>query len=590
MVNPQQIKSSASDKEPYSRGLTKIIGGLSNFFDKNAQGNITEGVIAEICRMIGVSENDTFIVKRGIISDHRENTIRVFSALGAKKKLNDHSIQRLEQDHLIARIDKAFVNESDVFEDEYAIIFTSYQYCRMALYLPKAIRSASAEYIYLKEILDGVARAQLHAEKINELYSYAYLDGLTQLPNRHDFIRYLNQPDFEHTTYGITVALVDIEHFSDVNDSLGQEVGNALLKAIAKRLSARIDESCRVARIGADVFGIVGASSTLSIPFLESIFERPFRAANNTLNINVAIGLCLIDGELNNGIDILKRCNLALNEAKRSFPAKAVWYNQELEIATVWRLELIRKLRTAFEMNELELWYQPKFTLATKQTYGFEALLRWRQSDGSFVQPDTFIPLAEYSGIIIEIGKWVLEESVKMVANFTDKKYQIAVNVSISQLRQKGFVADLKQLLEKYAVDPKYIEIEITESVLMKDTDYSLNTLEQLKALGVSIAIDDFGTGFSSLQYLQKMPIDRLKIDRAFVKDSHNDKSKIVTEMIIQLADKFGMSTVAEGIEHQEQLQMLTSLGCTEGQGFMFGCPMERFDVRDFLANENARR
>ncbi len=567
-------------------GLSKIIGGLSNFFDKNSQINITEGIIIELCQQLEISPDHTLIARRGTISDNRENRIRVAGAAGCNASYINHSIQRLSDEAMITALNHAFRDEQDIVESEYSVIFTSYKQVRLALYVPVEIVMGSADFLYLKELIDGVAKAQINADKLNELYAQAYQDSLTQLPNRYDFIRFLNQPDYANAPFGITVALIDIQHFSDVNDSLGQEVGNALLKAIAKRLSSRCDDSCKVARVGADIFGIIGSSATLSASFIDSVFEAPFRASNYTLNVNVASGLCILEGEIDNGIDILKRCNLALNEAKRSFPTKSVWYNQELEIATVWRLELTRKLTSAFELRQLEVWYQPKFILADRSVYGFEALLRWQQPDGSYINPDTFIPLAEYSGLITELGMWVLEESIKQLQQLQSQHFthtQIAVNVSMIQLKQRSFVHRVKQLLEQYTIDATQLELEVTESVLMQEPEYTINTLNQLKELGVSIAIDDFGTGFSSLQYLQKMPIDRLKIDREFIKEPNREKSTIVTEMIIQLAQKFGMSTVAEGIEQEQQIEYLQSLGCHEGQGFLLAQPVKSFAMRSFL-------
>jgi EAL domain-containing protein (putative c-di-GMP-specific phosphodiesterase class I) len=262
-----------------------------------------------------------------------------------------------------------------------------------------------------------------------------------------------------------------------------------------------------------------------------------------------------------------------------------------MEEKTLWRLGMIRQLRTDFAQNRLELWYQPQLNLKTGRVVGAEALLRWRTSDGRFISPATFIPLAEYSGLIIDIGQWVLEESCRQInkleaAGFPD--VSISVNVSIPQFRRVGFVESVKKTLESYKVPTYKVELEITENILMDDPQVVIDALTKLKALGIHIALDDFGTGFSSLSYLQKLPLDRLKVDRSFINDITENSKAVIADTIIELGKKMGLKVIAEGIEEKYQQDYLLAIGCDDVQGFYYAKPLPEKEFLEFLQNQKA--
>jgi EAL domain-containing protein (putative c-di-GMP-specific phosphodiesterase class I) len=252
-----------------------------------------------------------------------------------------------------------------------------------------------------------------------------------------------------------------------------------------------------------------------------------------------------------------------------------------MEEQTTWRLDMIRQLRRDFNERKLQLWYQPQIDLLSEKIIGMEALLRWPSQDGGFISPVVFVPLAEYSGLIIDIGAWVMEEACEKLKYLSAQGYQnlrMAVNISMPQFRDPEFIDIVKNAILSNDLKPESIELEITESIVMDEPLIVIEALNELKEFGVKVALDDFGTGFSSMSYLQQLPLDRLKVDRAFVNEISLNKSAFIAETIVTLGNKLGLKTIAEGIEKPEQANFMLKLGCDEAQGFMYAKPMP-FDV-----------
>jgi len=346
---------------------------------------------------------------------------------------------------------------------------------------------------------------------------------------------------------------------------------------------------CQFARVGADVFGIIGPADFLTPENLMALFHQPFTAGEQHLPINACFGLCTKEHAQSSGVQVLNQINIALNIAKKNRIEHFAYYHSDIEDQMQWRLNMIRQLRNDFSNNCLELWYQPQLSLATGKVIGAEALLRWRTADGKFVSPAVFIPLAEYSGLIIEIGDWVINQACKQLktleTNFAD--LSISVNVSIPQFRQDNFVDSIINTITQHGIKPSKLELEITENILMDEPQIIIDALTKLKSQGISIALDDFGTGFSSLSYLQKLPLDRLKVDRAFVTDIHHEGQSVIAETIINLGQKMNLKVIAEGIEEIEQQERLIELGCDEVQGFYYAKPMPAEDFINFLQQQN---
>lgn len=421
-------------------------------------------------------------------------------------------------------------------------------------------------------------------EKLNYV---AYHDGLTGLPNRSGFIRDLDIT--AQSAAPTVIALIDMLHFSDLNDGLGHDLGNAVLCSFAARLQQAVGDRCRLARVGADVFGMIGDEADVNPRRIFEIFATPLEVGEIRLPTAITLGFCRLLGEERSGLGLLKSANIALNRAKRSMQTSYEYFVPEMEDAPRWRLEIIHRLRNDFEEGNLEVWYQPKIAFSGGACVGVEALLRWPMAGGGFVQtPDVFIPLAEYSGLIVELGDWVLDTACRDYGNFARLAaggFSMAVNVSMPQFRQKAFVTRVAEVMANYGLPPGGLELEVTESVAMDEPKVVTNCLLALRQAGAKIAIDDFGTGYSSLAHLRDLPIDCLKIDRTFVKEIKDGEGGMFAETIVALGQKLGMKIIAEGVETEEQAGFLRGMGCHMAQGFLYAKPMPSDELMQWLAD-----
>lgn len=501
-------------------GALKIISATNNFFSEDSFSEFCEGLILQFCASYELAPEDIICFRSGNMTKQSDTKIQICAAAGEYARYISQPVKTLNEKELATKVDEVLRKKHTIHHSTTTLLFAGDNNFELVMFVNKKIEHDSTILQDLQLLLNGIKAGTKQVALFLDLYTNAFKDVLTKLPNRNNFIHSLNSPDYSKTMDGLNVLLIDLRDFSDVNDSLGQDTGDILLRAVAERLKSSLEETITISRIGGDVFGLLGPASQLKPENIALIFASPFRAGQYLLPVSVNMGICHLDSEYDNGANIFRRCNLALNLAKKSPEYNHFWYSFEIEEKTVWRIELIRRLTTAFERRELELWFQPQLCLTSLKICGVEALLRWRDINGQYIPPSKFIPAAENSGLIIDLGLWMFREALRSARMLHDQGYQdltIAVNVSIIQLRSNHFVQNIKSLLSEFAIDSSLIELEITESVVMDEPEIVIQSLHQLKDLGFKIAIDDFGTGFSSLNYLQKMPIDRVKVDRQFV-------------------------------------------------------------------------
>jgi diguanylate cyclase (GGDEF)-like protein/PAS domain S-box-containing protein len=417
-------------------------------------------------------------------------------------------------------------------------------------------------------------------------------DALTDLPNRA-LLRERLDHDLKRVKRGecLAVLCLDLDHFKSVNDTLGHPIGDGLLKLVADRLRGCTRGPDTVARLGGDEFAIIMTqmreptdAASLSRRIRESII-RPYQVDGHQIITDISIGISVAPIDGTEPDRLLKNADMALYGAKADGRGTYRFFEQEMDTRMKERRDLEMDLRTALMKNEFELYYQPLVNLKTNDITAFEALLRWNHPTRGMISPAEFIPLAEETGLIIPIGEWVLNSACQETANWPDH-VKVAVNLSPAQLKNRNLLQSVKKALADAGAPASKLQLEITETVLMQNTFSTLATLHELRKLGVQIALDDFGTGYSSLSYLRSFPFDKIKIDRSFIQDMSNGAEPLaIVHAVAGLANCLNMISTAEGVETQQQLETLQTVGCTEIQGYIFSQARPAKEVRRFFAH-----
>jgi diguanylate cyclase (GGDEF)-like protein/PAS domain S-box-containing protein len=443
-----------------------------------------------------------------------------------------------------------------------------------------------------------VAISLQRARGQDELRRRARSDELTGLPNRTAIFEQLDASlaDARVQRLPVTAMVIDLDRFKLINDSLGHDLGDALLVRFADRLRAVTGERDFVGRMAADEFVIVFApgvrlrEAKLAAQRLAKALDEPFTFDDDyDIHLTVSVGLAMSTLGRENGDALLQRADTAMFLAKAGGRDRVEVYDERLRTRAVKRLEIDRELRVALERGELVLYYQPEIDCRTGRIVGAEALLRWQHRTRGLVQPEGFIAVAEESGIIVPIGHWVLDEAVRQARTWTDshpgiEPFAISVNLSARQLINRSLVDTVAFVLTRYDWPPSNLTLELTESILIEDRDATLFVLNRLRLLGVKLAIDDFGTGFASLDYLHRLHVDWIKIDRSFVSmlNAEGNGSPVATAMM-HMARAFDLGVIAEGVEEQRQLEGLKALGCDVVQGFLFAKPLPPDELEAML-------
>jgi len=434
---------------------------------------------------------------------------------------------------------------------------------------------------------DRISRA---LEETKEHFRHAaFHDALTDLPNRAllaDHIKLAIERPRDKEELLFAVLFLDLDRFKNINDSLGHIAGDQLLIATARTLETCLRPNDTVARLGGDEFailldGLETQDQAISVAErIQQALTRPFSLIGHEVYISASIGITISNGNYTDPENVLRDADTAMYRAKEGGKARFEMFDGTMHSHAVALLKLENDLRRAIERNEFQVYYQPIICLETDQLFGFEALVRWNHPERGLVSPDTFIPVAEETGLIVDIGQLVLHESCRQMHEWhlssPGKPLTISVNLSAKQFAQPDLIGQVKKTLEETGLAAEFVKLEITESVVMKNAEIATAMLMQLCALGVHLSIDDFGTGYSSLSYLHRFPVSTLKIDRSFVgRMGNGGENTEIVRTINTLAQNLGMEVVAEGVETVEQLEQLKSMKCTLGQGYLFSRPLD---------------
>ena len=499
-----------------------------------------------------------------------------------------------------SRISAHISERNSHFEDESRIMHKDGSY-RWMLTRGLAVRDASGQAYRMAGSQTDIT---LRKETTEQLVYNAFHDALTDLPNRSLFLDRLQHVITTSTRRGgalYAVLFLDIDRFKIVNDSLGHLIGDKLLVAVGHKLIDCIRPGDSVARLGGDEFSLL-LENVNELKDVVEVADRihhrlsiPFKVEGHLVYVTVSIGIALGTGSYERAEQVLRDSDIAMYEAKKRGSGSSEIFDTGMHSNIIDRIKLESELHGVLDHNELALLYQPIVDLHTHRLVGFEALVRWNHSTRGMVYPTEFIPLAEETGLIIKIGEWILREACRELGalqiRFPSQPHlKMSINISSKQFEQTNLADLVEQILKESGVAPHSLAIEITESMLMKNVDVAITTMNRLRAMGVHIHIDDFGTGYSSLSYLHSLPIDALKIDRSFINKltAKGDNQEIILS-IMSLARSLNFDVIAEGLELDHQLEQMKGLECQFGQGFLFSKPMEPGSIDAWVRGENLK-
>jgi len=440
---------------------------------------------------------------------------------------------------------------------------------------------------------------QKRKEMEKELEHQAYHDSLTKLPNRSLFTDRLDQAlkQAHRNNTNLAVLFLDLDNFKEINDSLGHDAGDKVLIEIAQRLNTNLRDMDTIARLGGDEFTLI-VSNFDDIQFIHEVVLKLFNILQQPMSINgqelyatSSIGISIYPDDGQTSETLLRNADAAMYKAKESGRNSFEFYTHDMTERAFEHVLMETNLRRALEQQEFIIYYQPQYDASTNKIIGMEALLRWQHPEMGMISPAKFIPIAENTGLIIELDRWVMQMATRQVSQWHESGLQpgrLSLNMATKQLEKKDLLDFIKTTLQKSNCNPEWIAFEITESQIMKDPEKAISLLVEMSALGIEIAVDDFGTGYSSLTYLKRLPVDKLKIDRAFINDlPHDDEDAAIVRAIIALSKSLKLSVIAEGAENQKQIDFLLDEGCSEIQGFFFAKPMPANEIETLLRQKS---
>ena len=576
------------------RGLDLIVQGSARLMAERGLSDFAAGVITQITGLLGLPPEGLIITSRQDSGPIDAAGLRVVAAAGRYRGLLNQPLDQLADGEVRSMLLKSLSDETSLFNGTRTVLLLGGRSgMMMAAYLDTHAPPSPTDRQLIDVFCTNMAVCLDNLDLLAQLNASAFVDPQLRLPNR---TRLVQEIDHRRRQGGDDelLILLNLDHFSEANEALGHPYGDRILRAVADRLRERCPRQVMVARVHGDTFGLLGPRALLNPEEIAGLFDEPFEIDLTEQMLSASQG-CVPLGEVpGDGADTVKNAAIALKRAKASGSGSYCFYDREMGTEVQERVRLLRNLRSAVQHDRLFLCYQPQIDLADGRIVGAEALLRWKAESGEPIPPDRFIAIAEYSGLIVDIGQWVLRNACHRQIALTQAGFggfRMAVNVSLAQFRHPRFLETLRTAIADTGIDPALLELEITESMAMLEPDHVTGVIRDVKSLGVGVAVDDFGTGFSSLSYLQQLDVDRLKIDRGFIHGMRTaDRAGgSIAQTVIQLGHNLGLKVIAEGVETQAQADALRAMGCHEAQGFLFARPMESAELATWLAGRQGQ-
>ncbi len=546
---------------------------------------------SELASIIEDSTNEVYVVEKDSYRILYVNAAAM-NALGySRRELLNMTLCDINADltpEKLSRLQRALIEQGSIFNETVHLRKDGSSYPVQSYVQYKKFNNKNAAIIFDVDV------TQLH-EVQQKLRHQAYHDTLTGLPNRALFDVRLEQAVVNANMHHECFALffIDLDNFKQINDTLGHSIGDNVLRIIAERLSGSIKEYDTLARLGGDEFIII-LQHIRSSEDIEMIASRILTALSpsiktkmHDLHISASIGISRYPKDSENGEDLLKFADTAMYKAKEAGKAQFQFYSSTMTHHAIERAMIEADMHTALEKGEFEVYYQPQVDMDGQRIYGLEALLRWKHPKQGMIPPDRFIPVAEATNMIQPLGEFVLHQAMRQIRSWHEKGLQpgiLAINLSIQQLEDKTFLSKLSDAIDEAGFDIPRLELEITESQMMRDPERSIEALKKISGMGIEIAIDDFGTGYSSLAYLKRLPVSKLKIDKSFVADlPYDEEDSAIIDAVMALGKSMKLAIIAEGVEVKEQADYLKEKGCRYLQGYYFAKPLPADEVEKFL-------
>jgi len=558
------------------KGLECIIRASKELLYLRGYNEFAKGVITQLSGLLHLPEEGLVCVKKCHSDAIDRSDLQIIAAAGSFQRHIMEPLTSIGHKHIVESIFQAAVQRKNLFEnDSTCLYFSTPDKTEMVVYLAAGAELQPEELTLLELFSTNIAACIDNVTLLEQRHIYAYRDQLLDIPNRLSFLQSV-ESHLKRGTSNLLVVLIDIDHFGALNDTIGTENGDRLLRLIADRLRQRFAAQL-VARISGDTFAILGDKQVLTPETVSEVFASQFVCNDAHHSISATQGRVQV-GQQQTATEVIAQANVALKRAKQTLRSSYQDFHTDMLKETETRVHLLQNLRQAFDHERLFMVFQPKIDLRSQQISGVEALMRWKTDNGKFVAPLEFIPVAESSGLIVPLGDWALRTSLASLAMLrknTGLDLNIAVNVSVVQFAHPDFLRMLDDAIAFAEVRSEWLEIEITESFAMHDLQTVQLLIAEINARGIRISIDDFGTGFSSLSYLEKLDVHCLKIDKSFIDRIHESAMDTrIPESILRLGQSLNLEVVAEGVETEMQAQWLKANGCDYGQGYYFAKPM----------------